>query len=107
LDMTYSLGISLMGALLIISLIIVCYAMNNPIEQSKKVLWLFVSMVLYIPVAGYICLIDITATLHILIDEPANSITLSVIGYGILYPMLFLILPALAIREARKTMQEK
>ena len=106
-DMTYPLGLSLMGALLLISLIIVCHAVNNPIERSKKLLWLLVSMVLYIPVAGYLCSMAIIATIQVVGNNPVSSIPLSVIWYGIIYPVLFLFLPALAIREARKTMQEK
>ena len=106
-DFTYPLGLSFMGALLLISLIIVCHAVNNPIERSKKLLWLLVSMVLYVPVAGYISLMAIISTLQLVSNEPVSSIPLTVIWWGIFYPILFLFLPALTVREARKTIQEK
>ncbi|MGY5875299.1 MAG: hypothetical protein RTU30_06105 [Candidatus Thorarchaeota archaeon] len=105
-DTYMGLGTALVGGIIFLTIIVVCHTMNNPIDQSKKLLLLFVSLVLYVPTVGYVYYGLAVYVIVLGITNLESSVSLGMIGSGIFYLVLFSIVPILALREIRKTLRE-
>ncbi len=105
-ETTIGIGFAMAWAVVLVTLFIVCHNMNFHTDREKKLLHLFVSLVLYVPVVLFVYYSIFVYMIWHGISNPESPIALAEIGMGLFYVVLFSIIPLLALREIRKTLRE-